>query len=62
MTDEKNLPKFKYHPNLYEFGILDRFHGTCECCGEGATCSAACIAAATGSSSRQVNDYVTEKS
>ena len=34
MTGENTFPKFKYHPNLYELGILDRFHGTCECCGE----------------------------
>ena len=34
MNGESTFPKFKYHPNLYELGILDRFHGTCECCGE----------------------------
>ena len=34
MAVQNNFPKFKYHPNLYELGILDRFHGACECCGE----------------------------
>ena len=23
MADENSLPKFKYHPNLYELGIAD---------------------------------------
>lgn len=34
MPDSANLPQFKYHPNLYKLGILEEFHGTCECCGK----------------------------
>lgn len=34
MLERQELPRFKYHPNLYELDILERFEGTCECCGE----------------------------
>lgn len=34
MPGHAELPHFKYHPNLYELDILERFEGACECCGE----------------------------
>lgn len=29
-----NLPKFKYHPNVYSNDIVSHEHGICECCGK----------------------------
>ncbi|MBR6383285.1 MAG: CbrC family protein [Lachnospiraceae bacterium] len=29
-----NLPKFKYHPNLYNLGIVKFKNGICNCCGK----------------------------
>ena len=34
MLERQELPRFKYHPNLYELDILERFEGICECCSE----------------------------
>ncbi len=31
--DIENLPKFKYHPNLYEGDIVEFCKGVCDCCG-----------------------------
>lgn len=33
-TSISNLPKFKYHPNLYDDAIVIFDEGTCECCGK----------------------------
>lgn len=30
----KNLPVFKYHPNLYDSGEVTFQRGTCQCCGQ----------------------------
>lgn len=30
----KNLPKFKYHPNVYESGVVTFQKGVCQCCGK----------------------------
>ena len=32
--DIKNLPKFKYHPNVYESGEVEFSKGVCDCCGK----------------------------
>lgn len=32
MNDKKMLPKFKYHPNLYQSGVVEFEKGICECC------------------------------
>lgn len=29
-----NLPKFKYHPNLYKSGEVEFQEGICNCCGQ----------------------------
>lgn len=29
-----NLPKFKYHPNIYEDDVVFHSDGTCQCCGK----------------------------
>ena len=29
-----NLPKFKYHPNVYDCGVVEFGRGTCNCCGK----------------------------
>ena len=29
-----NLPKFKYHPNVYDCGVVEFGQGTCNCCGK----------------------------
>ena len=34
MKDTKHLPKFKYHPNVYECGVVEFGKGTCNCCGK----------------------------
>lgn len=34
MKDVKDLPKFKYHPNLYEGDKVTWADGVCECCGK----------------------------
>ena len=34
MSGSRELPHFRYHPNLYELDILESFEGTCDCCGE----------------------------
>ena len=31
--DISNLPKFKYHPNVYESGEVEFSKGVCDCCG-----------------------------
>lgn len=31
--DIKKLPKFKYHPNVYESGEVEFSKGVCDCCG-----------------------------
>lgn len=32
MVDKSKLPKFKYHPNIYELGIVEFSESECECC------------------------------
>lgn len=32
MSDINKLPKFKYHPNVYQSGIVTFEKGTCQCC------------------------------
>lgn len=32
--DISNLPKFKYHPNVYESGKVEFSKGVCDCCGK----------------------------
>jgi len=32
--EKDNLPRFKYHPNVYESGVVEFGEGTCDCCGK----------------------------
>jgi len=31
---KENLPRFKFHPNLYKLGIVEFQNGICDCCGK----------------------------
>jgi uncharacterized protein CbrC (UPF0167 family) len=33
VTSMSNLPKFKYHPNVYDDSIITHGEGVCQCCG-----------------------------
>ena len=37
MNDIEKLPKFKYHPNLYQIDIVEFEKGICQCCGKEVT-------------------------
>ena len=34
MANLQGLPKFKYHPNLYQSGMVAFEEGICQCCGK----------------------------
>lgn len=34
MSEQRAWPKFKYHPNLYDSGVVEFQSDVCQCCGE----------------------------